>query len=110
MKPIRTKKPAKGTRRKARSAPNGTRPTAEPKSLSELTRLLRDRLTMRVPSEYGRGKERLREEVMSLLSCSSARAEHLIDSMVAGGHARFGSHPRFADDPRFGIWHLDESP
>ena len=93
-----------------RAAERRARPAPEQPSLDELTHLLRDRMTSRVPSDYVRGKDRLRDEVMELLSCSSARAEHIVDSMVARGYARFGRHPRFTTDPRFGIWHLDDSP
>jgi hypothetical protein len=97
-----------------RAAARRARPAAEPPSLQpslvELTRLLRDRMASRVPSDYVRGKTRLRDEVMELLSCSSARAEHIVDSLVARGYARFGRHPRFTTDPRFGIWHLDDTP
>lgn len=93
-----------------RAAARRPRPSPAQPSLDELTRLLRDRVTSRVPRDYTRGKTLLRDEVMALLACSSARAEHIVDSMVARGYARFGRHPRFTTDPRFGIWHLDDSP
>lgn len=108
-----TKKPARTSlstsARKGASAQKA-RAVQEPKSLADLTRLLRDRLRSGVPSEYVRGKQRLRDELMTLLGCSSARADYLVDSMVARGHARFGRHPRFTNDPRFGVWQLEESP
>lgn len=45
---------------------------------------------------------------MSLLECSALRAEHVVDSMVKDGYARFDQHPRFAGDARYGVWNVGD--
>ena len=95
------------------SNPTAKRPSArrrrrapgDPLDLSEVAAELKSRIRPR-PSDYVRGKTKLRDEVMSLLECSALRAEHVVDSMVKDGFARFDQHPRFAGDARYGVWNV----
>jgi len=64
----------------------------------------------RAPVDYRVGRDRMCGEVMNLLDCSKAQAEHVVDSMVARGFAQFTRHPMFAGDYRVGIWKLNPSP
>lgn len=80
--------------------------SSPPHDLAVIATQLTERLAEHVPGSFLRGKTHMRNEVMDILSCSALRAEQIVDTLVARGHAEFKRSTRPAGDPRLGTWQL----
>ena len=85
--------------------PEGMRVAVEDVDLKELAATLRARFAGAGPVGYLDGRTVLRDAVVEELECSELEAEEMVDTLVAGGFARYDGDPTAAGDEGRG-WSL----
>lgn len=78
----------------------------DPADLASITRRLNHRLNRDLPGTFLKGKTTMRDEVMDMLDCSALKAERIVDTLVARGHAQFRRATRTSQGPAIGRWRL----
>ena len=68
-----------------------------------VTEELAKRVRTSAPLSFEQGRRRMVAAIQDHLDCTTARARHVVESLVARGYARFGAHPYFPA-PDVGRW------